>query len=136
MIIAVDFDGTIVEHEYPEVGAPVPGSIEWMKKFVEAGARLILWTMRHDSASAGPVLTHAVEYCRSQGVEFWGVNYNPTQHTWSCSFKAYANIYIDDAAACCPLRDSPRMGGRPMVDWDVVGPAVLERILKSKAIHA
>ncbi len=48
MKVAIDFDGTIVEHKFPEVGKPVPGAIEWMKKWQDAGAQLILWTMRSD----------------------------------------------------------------------------------------
>ena len=46
--IAVDFDGTIVDHVFPEIGAAVPGAFKWLKRFKEAGATLILWTMRSD----------------------------------------------------------------------------------------
>lgn len=127
MFIAIDFDGTIVAHEFPELGAPVPGAVEWMLKFQEAGARLILWTMRSDEGDAPGVLTAAIEYCRQQGIEFYGVNANPDQD-WSKSPKAYAHVYVDDASACCPLRENPKMGGRPFVDWDVVGPQVLAMI--------
>lgn len=125
--IAIDFDGTIVEHRYPDIGREVPGAIEWMKKFKEAGARLILWTMRSDGQQSGKVLTEAVKFCRSKGVTFWGVNKNPDQD-WSESPKAYAKIYIDDAAFGCPLRESKEAGARPMVDWSQVGPAVLGMI--------
>lgn len=126
--LAVDFDGTIVVHEFPHIGEPVPGAFEWLKRFQEAGARLILWTMRSDSRKGegkenGPVLTQAVEFCRANGIEFWGINENPEQGSWTCSPKAYAQIYIDDAAFGCPLRENPN--GRPFVDWDQVGPAIL-----------
>ncbi len=127
MNIAIDFDGTIVEHEYPEIGQPVPGAIEWMKAFMSAGARLILWTMRCDSDESGPVLSDAVAFCNSANIDFYGVNANPDQH-WSKSPKAYAHVYIDDAAFGCPLRENPRAGGRPFVDWDAVGPKVLQMI--------
>lgn len=133
MIIAVDFDGTIAEHEFPDIGAPVPGAFDWMRKWQETGAKLILWTMRSDGRDGegkenGPVLTQAVEFCRTNGVEFWGVNGNPSQGSWTQSPKAYAHLYVDDAAFGCPLRENRKSGNRPMVDWSVVGPAVLEQI--------
>lgn len=132
-IIGVDFDGTVVEHEFPEIGAPVPGAFVWLKRWQEAGAKLILWTMRSDGRTGtgkenGPVLTDAVEFCRKHGVEFWGVNENPTQKSWTCSPKAYCHIYVDDAAFGCPLRENMRLGGRPYVDWSEVGPRVLSII--------
>jgi len=126
MIIAIDFDGTIVEHVYPYIGAPVPGAFEWMKKFQEAGASLILWTMRSDGHDDGSTpLTEAIDFCKENGIEFFGINNNPTQISWTHSPKAYAHLYIDDASFGCPLRQNPRMGGRPMVNWSVVGPEVL-----------
>ena len=128
MYIGIDFDGTIVEHCYPEIGKPVPGAFKWMKEFQAAGAKLILWTMRSDDPKNGNTLTDAVEFCRKHGIEFFGVNINPTQHTWTSSRKAYCHVYIDDAAFGCPLKESPRMGGRPMVDWDSVGPAVMKML--------
>ncbi len=123
MIVAIDFDGTIVEHVFPEIGAPVPGALDWMKKFQKAGAQLILWTMRSDYQEAGNVLSEAVAYCAKNGIVFYGVNENPDQ-TWSDSPKAYAHTYIDDAAAGVPLIYPDE--GRPYVDWDVVGPEVMK----------
>lgn len=136
MLIAVDFDGTIAEHEFPEIGQAVVGAFEWMKRWQEAGAKLILWTMRSDGREGegkanGPVLTEAVEFCRANGIEFHGVNANPDQHTWTQSPKAYAHVYVDDAAFGCPLVPASKTGVRPMVDWSVVGPAILE-LIKSK----
>ena len=124
--IAVDFDGTIVDHRFPDIGSPVPGALEWLRAFKEAGATLILWTMRSDGQESGDVLTQAVEFCRSNGVEFDFANEHPQD--WTTSPKAYAHVYIDDAAFGCPLRKNPRCGGRPFVDWDVVGPSVMEMI--------
>jgi len=137
MIICVDFDGTIVVHEFPEIGPPVSGAFEWMKMWQEAGAKLILWTMRSDGRTGpgcenAPVLTEAVEFCRRNGVEFHAVNENPTQASWTQSPKVYANLYVDDAAYGCPLRGSGKAGGRPVVDWSVVGPEVLAMILAWK----
>jgi len=127
MFIAVDFDGTIVDHQFPGIGDPVPGAFEWLARFQEAGADLILWTMRSDGQQeCGDVLTEAVVYCRVMGIEFACVNENP--QPWTTSPKAYAHVYIDDAAAGCPLRANPRMGGRPYVDWDQIGPYVMRLI--------
>jgi hypothetical protein len=125
-VICIDFDGTIVDHQFPRIGEPVPGAFEYMKKFQELGAKLILWTMRNDDPdlhTLGSVLTQAVEYCRDRGIEFWGVNINPNQHTWSRSHKAYAQLYIDDAALGCPLTVAKEMS-RPYVDWSIAGPMV------------
>jgi ribonucleotide monophosphatase NagD (HAD superfamily) len=121
MIIAVDFDGTIVEHAYPTIGTDIPGAFEWLRKLQDAGAALMLWTIR-----SGTHLTEAVEHCKDAGIEFWGVNENPTQHTWSQSAKQYAHLYIDDAALGCPLVYPERR--RPYVDWDVAGPAALAAV--------
>lgn len=126
-IVAVDFDGTIVDHRYPDIGAPVPGAIEWLTAFQRRGIRLILLTMRHDHPMVGPVLNDAIAYVESAGITLFGVNENPDQH-WSMSRKVYAHAYIDDAAIGCPLRENPRMGGRPFVDWDIAGPMTLERL--------
>lgn len=127
MIIAVDFDGTCVDHCYPDLGADVPGAVDWLRRLSSAGARLILWTMR-----SGETLLSAEEWFGERGIPLWGVNKNPEQD-WSTSPKAYANRYVDDAAAGCPLREMPRMGSRPAVDWEAIGPALLlETIEKVK----
>jgi len=110
MIYAIDFDGTIVTHKYPEIGDPVPGAIETMKSLVAAGHFIILWTMRSDET-----LQDAVDYLTEQGVALWGVNENPEQG-WSNSPKAYAHVYIDDAAMGCPMI-YPGDKSRPFVDW-------------------
>lgn len=121
LIVAVDFDGTIFEHEYPNVGREVPGALAWLRRWAEGGARLILYTMRD-----GDELTAALLACRSGGVEFWGVNENPDQN-WTESRKVFAHVYVDDAAFGCPLI-TPGVR-RPYVDWSVVGPAVETAIM-------
>ena len=126
MYIAVDFDGTIVDHRFPELGEPVPEAIEWIKKFKEAGAILILWTVRHDGERYGDVLTQALNFCEENGLKFHFVNESPQK--LSDSPKAYANIYIDDSAFGCPLLENSRPKGRPYVDWSIVGPSVLAKI--------
>lgn len=134
MIIAIDFDGTLVDHRFPDIGDENPGAFRWLKEFQEAGARLILWTMRSDDRPDGTnPLREAVEFCRDRGVEFWGINENPEQRGWTGSPKQYAHLYIDDAALGCPMRANPRMDGRPMVDWDRVGPEVMRRLIATSA---
>ncbi len=117
-VIAIDFDGTIVEHMYPEIGPDVPQAFDWMKDLQAGGARLILWTMRD-----GEKLEEAVQHCRERGIEFWGINENPDQAEtkWSGSPKAFAHMYIDDLAAGCP-RISGSVSKYEMVDWSIAGP--------------
>ena len=125
MYICIDFDGTIVDHRFPEIGPPVPGAVEWMKEFQEARAKLILFTMRSDGGRNPSALSWAVEYLNENGITLYGVNKNPTQVHWTSSPKAYGNIYIDDAAFGCPLIQ-PDGFNRPCVDWEIVGPGVME----------
>lgn len=128
-IAGIDFDGTLVDHRFPDIGEDVPGAFPWLRRYQAAGAKLVLWTMRSDGRPDGTSpLADAVVHCRARGIEFWGVNQNHEQRSWTLSPKVYAHVYIDDAAACCPLRQNPRVGGRPFVDWDVVGPAVMAQI--------
>ncbi len=127
MYICIDFDGTIVDHRFPEIGPPVPFALEWMRKFQEAGAKLILFTMRSDSGKSGDSLTNAVRYLEENGIKLFGVNRNPTQVHWTSSPKAYGQLYIDDAAFGCPLIH-PDGFHRPCVDWEIVGPGVMEKL--------
>lgn len=111
-VLAIDFDGTIVENDHPNVGKPNPGAIEVLRELMEKGYRLILLTMRE-----GDALNQAVVYCNGHNVDFIGINENPEQKEWAPdSRKVYANLYIDDAGMNIPLR----MGSneKPCVDWE------------------
>ena len=136
MYICVDFDGTIVDHTFPSVGQPVPGAIEWMKTFIELGGKIILFTMRSDgkmqSGEVRSVLSEAIWYLKGNGIELFGVNRNPTQDEWTTNPKAYGHVYIDDAAAGCPMIH-PEGFNRPCVDWSKIGPEIKARILELKA---
>ena len=92
-LIAVDFDGTIVDHEYPEIGKPKLFVFETLKALQEQGHQLILWTYR-----AGKELDEAVEYCKKNGIEFYAINKNYPEEVYddSISRKILADIYIDD----------------------------------------
>lgn len=107
MLIAVDFDGTIVEHRYPEIGKEIPFAISTLKRLQEEHHRLVLWTVREGSS-----LKEAVEFCRRRGLEFYAVNANfPEEEaklgTSPCR-KLKADLYIDDRG----------VGGLP--DWGVI----------------
>ena len=92
-IIAIDFDGTIVEHRYPQIGPEMLFAFKTLKELQKKGHRLILWTYR-----TGKYLDDAVDYCRQNGLEFYAVNANfPGEtHLEMGSRKIYADIYIDD----------------------------------------
>lgn len=104
LIIAVDFDGCICQHMYPDIGREMPGAFSTLKKFIAAGDRLILWTCR----MPGHGLEAAIEWCKDNGVEFEEHNNNVQDHDYAKSRKIYADLYIDDRV----------VGGFP--GWDVI----------------
>lgn len=111
-IIAIDFDGTCVTHEYPEVGREIGAEVV-IRKMVARGDQIILFTMR-----SGEPLMHAIDWFERKGIPLFGVNCNPQQQTWTTSPKPYAHIYIDDAALGAPLVHPS--SGRPYVNWSQV----------------
>jgi hypothetical protein len=92
-VIAIDFDGTIVESKYPEIGRERPFAFQTMRALQEKGFLLILWTCR-----TGQLLDDAVELCRKNGVEFYSVNSNFVNDDATEGYmrKVDADIYIDD----------------------------------------
>jgi len=130
-VIAVGFDGTIVQHRFPDIGPPVPGALHWLKRYEQAGAGIILWTLRTfsflcDEDERYDTLAPAENYLRDNGLVPWGVNSDPLAWTL-LDTKIQAHVYIDDKAFGCPLVH-PIGEGRPYVDWSVVGPAVMRTI--------
>ena len=100
MIIALDFDGTIVSDRFPEIGEPLIFAVESILKMKENGNKLILHTCREDSPER-KYLTEAVEFCRKLGIEFDAVNENVPTNPYALlgkSRKPYADFYIDDKA--------------------------------------
>lgn len=93
LIIAIDFDGTIVEDAYPKVGTPMIFAFETIKKLQEDGHRLILWTYR-----SGRKLQEAVDFCKENGIEFYAVNKNYPEEEFDekLSRKIHADLFIDD----------------------------------------
>ncbi len=126
MIWAIDFDGTIVTHDYPDMGVPLPGAIEWLKTFQQHGVKLLMWTMRSEDK-----LQEAIQLLNDNGVEMWAYNENPEQD-WTTSPKAYADLYVDDRALGCPTIRDDR--GRLCVDWSIVGPMLYDLLLRQEAV--
>ena len=93
LIIAVDFDGTIVEDKFPKIGKPMIFAFDTLKKLQANGHRLILWTYRH-----GKALKDAVEFCKENGVEFYAVNKSYPEEIFDekISRKIHADFFIDD----------------------------------------
>lgn len=109
-IIALDFDGTVVTHAYPEVGEDI-GAVAVLKELVAQEDKLILWTMR-----SGALLEDAVAWFKKHDIPLWGINENPSQNEWTESPKLHADLLIDDSALGCPtcFLDGER---RPAADW-------------------
>ena len=129
--INIDFDGTCVTHDFPRVGKEI-GAIPVLKRLVENGHQLILFTMRSDRKDkketndptiqdvTGEFLTDAVNWFKKHDIPLYGIQTNPTQHNWTTSPKSYAELMIDDSAFGCPLRYDIDISNRPFVDWKAV----------------
>lgn len=111
MYIAVDFDGTCVTHDYPNVGKDI-GAAPVLYALYRNGHNIILNTMRD-----GKELEDAKDWFAFNSIRLYGANENPTQKTWTDSPKVYAHLYIDDAAMGCFLCYDPNFHSRPYVDW-------------------
>lgn len=114
MTIAVDFDGTIVEHRYPRIGEEIPFATTTLKMLINERHKLILWTVRE-----GELLEEAVEWCRERGVEFYAVNRDyPEEDKTHTGFsrKVKADLFIDDR----------NLGGLP--DWGSIYHMVHDRL--------
>ncbi len=112
MIIAVDFDGTIVEHQYPEIGREIPFATTTLKMLIKERHTLILWTVRK-----GRLLQEAVDWCKERGVEFYAVNKNYPEEKVNNEegyCKINAELFIDDR----------NLGGLP--DWGKIYQMVTE----------
>jgi len=121
MIIAIDFDGTIVEHRFPAIGKPLPFAFDALKALQADGHQLVLWTNREDK-----YLNEAIEFCRTNGVEFYAVNSEYPGASWTgsgVSRKLNADIYIDDK----------NLGG--LLPWDEIYEKITELAAGKKAVH-
>lgn len=107
MRIAVDFDGTIVEHKYPYIGKEIPFAIDTLKRLAEERHKLVLWTVRE-----GRLLDEAVAFCKERGLEFYAINQDEPDNvpvkSNHCSRKLKVDLFIDDR----------NVGGLP--DWGMI----------------
>ena len=122
MTIAVDFDGTIVEHRYPEIGEEVPFAIETLKMLIKDRHKLILWSVRE-----GELLDEAVEWCKQRGVEFYAVNRDypeeEKENNNHFSRKLKADLFIDDR----------NVGGLP--DWGEIYRMVTDNVTYKQIVR-
>ena len=115
MTIAIDFDGTIVEHRYPEIGTELPFAVDTLKMLISDGHKLILWSVRE-----GKLLEDAVNWCRERGIEFYAVNKDFPEENEKLN-QHYArklssvDVWIDDR----------NVGGLP--DWGTIYQIITNR---------
>lgn len=129
MTIAIDFDGTCVTHEFPMIGKDI-NAVPVLNELTEKGHYLILFTMRSNVIIDGEqknYLTESVKWLVDRKIPLYGIQSNPTQDEWTSSPKAYAQLYIDDAALGCPLIYDKTYSDRPFVDWIRVREMLVER---------
>lgn len=107
MTIAVDFDGTIVEHRYPHIGREIPFAIQTLKQLIADGHQLILWSVRE-----GRLLDEAVEWCKNHGVEFYAINRDYPEEE-----RDKNNHYSRKLKVDCWI-DDRNIGGLP--DWGTI----------------
>ena len=122
MKIAVDFDGTIVTHEYPAIGEELPFATETLRQLIADGHQLILWSVRE-----GKLLDEAVAWCRARGVEFWAVNRDYPEELQKnnnhYSRKLKADVFIYDR----------NIGGLP--DWGEIYRMVTENVTYKQIVR-
>lgn len=117
--IYIDFDGTIVEHKFPDIGEPVPHAIEVIKKLAKSRHLLVLNTVRSDLGIN--FLKDALKYCKSNGIEFeyWATSKREPK-SWTASMISKTNdIFIDDSTPGIPLMPTNNGNGW-MVDWEQI----------------
>lgn len=138
MEIVIDFDGTVVTHDFPAIGKDI-GAAYVLRRLTEHGHKLILFTMRSDhrpvagTSEFQSFLTPAVQWFKDNLIPLYGVQYNPTQGQWTGSPKAYGQLIIDDAALGCPLKFDPAISDRPFVDWVKVRKMLVKQGLLPKS---
>lgn len=111
LTFAVDFDGTCVDHRFPDVGPSLPEAVSSFKELTAKGHKIILWTMR-----SGTTLTDAEKWFSENDIPLYASNRNPSQYHWTKSPKADASFYIDDKGLGIYLIQLAHMH-RPGVDW-------------------
>jgi hypothetical protein len=105
LFLAIDFDGTIVEHQFPRIGTILPDAKETINRLYEEGHKIIIWTCRNNTEPSHypdpnweqAPLTEVVNFLRRNGIKFHSINENhPDIGFWLESRKVFADVYIDD----------------------------------------
>lgn len=116
MIIAIDFDGTIVQDRFPDIGEMIPGAKEVINALHADGHRIIIWTSR-----TGVELARAVEWLAKTGIKYHLVNEscpdNTKKYGGRDTRKIYADIYVDDRGLV-PLPD----------DWHEIKEMIIDKM--------
>lgn len=146
MNILIDFDGTVVTHNFPDIGEDI-GSVPVLKELINNGHNLILFTMRSNVTNpwasdpdlvleSGQYLTEAIAWFEANDIPLYGIQINPTQASWTTSPKPYGHLIIDDTCLGIPMIYPPNIPeyfnkpittDRPFVDWVKVREMLIER---------
>ena len=127
IVIAVDFDGTIVTHGFPGIGKEIPGAVRTLKKLQkDYNCALILWTCR-----TGYTLAEALQWCTDRRLMFDAVNSN-VDFVWGSTPKIFYDILIDDKAIDLSGTSDAEFD---MLKWDDTFHAVLDRINKIEELR-
>jgi len=118
-VVAIDFDGTLVGHAYPQIG-PDAGAVPYLLELakIDPCVKFVLWTCRSEGYELA-----ALKWCNANGLPIWHVAHNPTQKEFSNSRKLHAALFIDDRNPMVPLT---RTDGATHINWEVYGPALIE----------
>jgi len=125
-ILAIDFDGTIVRHEFPYIGALKPNAKEVINNLYDRGFGIFIWTCRDSTfhpklvekfEDAEPTVFHVHDFLEKEGIKYDGININHPELEFHPVPKIYADIYIDDK----------QLGGIPS-DWKLIKALIDEHI--------
>jgi hypothetical protein len=122
VVVAVDFDGTCVEADYPNIGAPLPFAAACLKAMHASGCKLILWTMRD-----GNELLYALGWFEDNHIPLYGIQRHPCQQEWTEDYgspKCLATYYIDDRNIGIPVKADSK--GERAVDWNSLLPMLID----------
>ncbi len=119
--IVVDFDGTVVAFDFPQVGKSI-GAEQVLKDLINKGHRLILSTMRD-----GKHLAEAINWFVDKNISLYGIQTNPTQKEWTTSPKCHGHLFIDDLGLGMPLITDESLSSKPFVDWLIVRKMLVQR---------
>ena len=120
MLIYLDFDGTVVEHAYPEIGADNPSALGVIRRLQDAGHHIILNTYRADLNDGS--LEEAINYLNHPGrnllpiTEHTALKINPPAWNWDQAVKENT-LFIDDVSSGTPMIPNRRLPYGQQVDW-------------------